>query len=70
MVLKSAVVYISKMEAKQRETILELARAHHGPATIKKFTSYPKLTIYGIYKAWKEKGVSQQCAHKPHSDKK
>ncbi len=66
----STVVYISKMEAKQRETILELARAHHGLATIKKLTGYLKLTVYGIYKAWKEKGVSQQCAPKPRSDKK
>ena len=58
------------MEVKWRETILELARVHHGPATIKKLTGYQKSTVYGVYKAWKEKGVSQRRAHKPRSDKK
>ncbi len=55
-------MYTFKMEATCQKTIVELARVHHSPSVIMKITGYSKLTIYRVYKAWKEEGKVEHKA--------
>lgn len=58
------------MEEVKRCTIIEMARAGHGPANIYKALNYSRSTVYRVYKAFKADGKISRKTHKPRSDKK
>ena len=58
------------MEQTKRTTVIELARAGHGPAAIIKLTGYPKSTVYDVYNRFMDEGKEERTPHKPRSDRK
>jgi len=58
------------MEQTKRMTVIELARAGHGPAAIIKLTGYPKSTVYDVYNRFMDEGKEERTPHKPRSDRK